>query len=146
MNMIVRRDPWNMLDQWHKELDNIFDTMPRGDDTSRIEGSDWTPAVDIKEEADRYLLHADIPGVKADDIEVSMDKGVLTIKGERKHESTESKEGYKRVERTHGVFMRRFALPDGVDGEQITASSKEGVLEVVIPKSEPEQPRRIEVR
>lgn len=146
MNMIVRRDPWSMLDQWHKELDNIFDTRPRGDDTSRIEGSDWTPAVDIKEEADRYLLHADIPGVKADDIEVSMDKGVLTIKGERKHESTESKEGYKRVERTHGVFMRRFALPDGVDGEQITASSKEGVLEVVIPKSEPEQPRRIEVR
>jgi HSP20 family protein len=92
------------------------------------------------------LLHADIPGVKADDIEVSMDKGVLTIKGERKHESTESKEGYKRVERSHGVFMRRFALPDGVDGEQITASSKEGVLEVVIPKSDPEKPRRIEVR
>ena len=144
MNMIVRRDPWNLLDQWHKELDNMFDR--RSDDTSRIEGSDWTPAVDIKEEADRYLLHADIPGVKADDIEVSMDKGVLTIKGERKHESTESKEGYKRVERTHGVFMRRFALPDGVDGEQITASSKEGVLEVVIPKSEPEKPRRIEVR
>jgi HSP20 family protein len=118
----------------------------RSDDTSRIEGSDWTPAVDIKEEADRYLLHADIPGVKADDIEVSMDKGVLTIKGERKHESTESKEGYKRVERSHGVFMRRFSLPDGVDGENISASSKDGVLEVVIPKSEPEKPRRIEVK
>ncbi len=144
MNMIVRRDPWNLLDQWHKELDNMFDR--RSDDTSRIEGSDWTPAVDIKEEADRYLLHADIPGVKADDIEVSMDKGVLTIKGERKHESTESKEGYKRVERTHGVFMRRFSLPDGVDGENISASSKDGVLEVVIPKSEPEKPRRIEVK
>jgi len=144
MNMIVRRDPWNLLDQWHKELDNMFDR--RSDDTSRIEGSDWTPAVDIKEEADRYLLHADIPGVKADDIEVSMDKGVLTIKGERKHESTESKEGYKRVERSHGVFMRRFSLPDGVDGENISASSKDGVLEVVIPKSEPEKPRRIEVK
>jgi HSP20 family protein len=142
--MIVRRDPWNLLDQWHKELDNMFDR--RSDDTSRIEGSDWTPAVDIKEEADRYLLHADIPGVKADDIEVSMDKGVLTIKGERKHESTESKEGYKRVERSHGVFMRRFSLPDGVDGENISASSKDGVLEVVIPKSEPEKPRRIEVK
>lgn len=146
MNMIVRRDPWNMLDQWHKELDNMFDLNRRGDDTSRVEGSDWTPAVDIKEEADRYLLHADIPGVKADDIEVSMDKGVLTIKGERKHESTESKEGFKRVERSHGVFMRRFSLPDGVDGENISASSKDGVLEVVIPKSEPEKPRRIEVK
>lgn len=146
MNMIVRRDPWNMLDQWHKELDNMFDLNRRGDDTSRVEGSDWTPAVDIKEQADRYLLHADIPGVKADDIEVSMDKGVLTIKGERKHESTESKEGFKRVERSHGVFMRRFSLPDGVDGENISASSKDGVLEVVIPKSEPEKPRRIEVK
>ncbi|MEJ2328250.1 MAG: Hsp20/alpha crystallin family protein [Chromatiales bacterium] len=146
MNMIVRRDPWSLLDQWHKELDNMFDPNRRADDTSRIEGSDWTPAVDIKEEGDRYLLHADIPGVKADDIEVSMDKGVLTIKGERKHESTESKEGYKRVERSHGVFMRRFSLPDGVDGENISASSKDGVLEVVIPKSEPEKPRRIEVK
>jgi HSP20 family protein len=135
-----------MLDQWHKELDNMFDLNRRGDDTSRVEGSDWTPAVDIKEEADRYLLHADIPGVKAADIEVSMDKGVLTIKGERKHESTESKEGFKRVERSHGVFMRRFSLPDGVDGENISASSKDGVLEVVIPKSEPEKPRRIEVK
>ena len=146
MNMIVRRDPWSLLDQWHKELDNMFDVNRRGDDTSRIEGSDWTPAVDIKEEDGRYLLHADIPGVKAEDIEVSMDKGVLTIKGERTHESTESKEGYKRVERTHGVFMRRFSLPDGVDGENISASSKDGVLEVVIPKSEPEKPRRIEVK
>ena len=146
MNMIVRRDPWSLLDQWHKELDNMFDPSRRADDTSRIEGSDWAPEVDIKEEADRYLLHADIPGVQADDIEVSMDKGVLTIKGERKHESTESKEGYKRVERSHGVFMRRFSLPDGVDGENISASSKDGVLEVVIPKSEPEKPRRIEVK
>ena len=56
MNMIVRRDPWSLLDQWHKELDNMFDPNRRADDTSRIEGSDWTPAVDIKEEGDRYLL------------------------------------------------------------------------------------------
>lgn len=146
MNMIVRRDPWSLLDQWHKELDNVFSNRTASDDTSRVEGSDWTPAVDIKEEPDRFLLHADIPGVKADDIEVSMDKGILTIKGERKHESTESKEGFKRVERSHGVFMRRFALPDGVDGENITASSNDGVLEVVLPKSEPEKPRRISVQ
>ena len=142
---IIRRDPWSLLDQWQKELDNALNVPSGRDDTSRVEGSDWTPAVDIKEEDNRYLLHADIPGVKADDIEVSMDKGVLTIKGERKHESTESKEGYKRVERSHGVFIRRFALPDSVDGENISASSKDGVLEVVLPKSEPEQPRRITV-
>lgn len=116
------------------------------DDTSRVEGSDWTPTVDIKEEDDRFVLHADIPGVSADDIEVSMEKGVLTVKGERKHESTESSEGYKRLERSHGVFIRRFALPDSVDAESIGASSKDGVLEVVLPKQQPQQPRRIDVR
>ena len=141
---LTRYEPWNLLDQMRREMDRAFDS--RADEGSSVATSDWVPAVDIKEEGDRYLLHADIPGVKADDIEVSMDKGVLTIKGERKHESTESKEGYKRVERSHGVFMRRFSLPDGVDGENISASSKDGVLEVVIPKSEPEKPRRIEVK
>jgi HSP20 family protein len=141
--MIVR-DPWSLFDQWQKDLGAL---QPRGrsDDTSRVEGSDWTPAVDIKEEDNQYLIHADIPGVKAGDIEVSMEKGVLTIKGERKHESTESSDGYKRVERSHGVFMRRFSLPDSVDAENISASSQDGVLEVVIPKAEPEQPRRIQV-
>ena len=142
MNMISR-DPWSLLDQWHRELSQM--PAVRSDDTSRVEGSDWTPAVDIKEEDGKFILHADIPGVSADEIEVSMEQNVLTIKGERKHESTESSEGFKRVERSHGVFMRRFALPESVNAEQISASSKDGVLEVVIPKQEPQQPRRITV-
>jgi HSP20 family protein len=144
MNMIVK-SPWSMLDQWHDEMGRLLN-MPSGrDDTSMVEGSDWSPAVDIKEEEQRYLIHADIPGVKSDEIEVSMEQGVLTIKGERRHESTESSKGYKRLERSHGVFIRRFSLPDSVDANNITASSKDGVLEVILPKTAPEQPRRIEV-
>lgn len=142
MNMITR-DPWSLLDQWQRELSQLPAT--RRDDTSRVEGSDWTPAVDIKEEDDKFVIHADIPGVSADEIEVSMDQNVLSIKGVRKHESTESTEGFKRIERSHGVFIRRFALPESVDAEHISASSKDGVLEVVIPKQEPQQPRRITV-
>ena len=144
MNMLVR-NPWNLLDQWHNEMGQLLNTPAGRDDTSLVEGSDWAPAVDIKEEEERFLIHADIPGVSADDIEVSMDEGVLTIKGERKHESTESGKDYKRLERSHGVFIRRFSLPDTVNADNISASSQDGVLEIVLPKSAPQMPRRIEV-
>jgi HSP20 family protein len=94
--------------------------MPSGrDDTSMVEGSEWSPAVDIKEEEGRYLIHADIPGVKADEIEVSMEQGVLTIKGERQSENIEEKENYRRVERQSGQFYRRFNLPDSADADKI---------------------------
>jgi HSP20 family protein len=116
------------------------------DDETRVVGSTWSPAVDIKEEADRYVLHADIPGVKPEEIEISMDKGVLTIRGERKHSTEESSEGFHRVERQQGMFMRRFALPNSVDPDGIQATSKDGVLELVLPKTGETRPRRIEVR
>jgi len=146
MSLIVR-DPWQMLDQWRREMDQALggQALVR-DDATRVVGSDWTPAVDIKEEADRFVLHADIPGVKPEDIEVSMENGVLTIRGERGHESQESAEGYKRLERQHGVFIRRFALPDSVDAERIAATGKDGVLEVVLPKAQKQQARKIEVQ
>ncbi len=146
MSLIVR-DPWQMVDQWRKEMDQALggQALVR-DDATRVVGSDWTPAVDIKEEVDHFVLHADIPGVKPEDIEVSMENGVLTIRGERRHESQESAEGYKRLERQHGVFIRRFALPDSVDAERIAATGKDGVLEVVLPKAQRQQARKIEVQ
>ncbi len=136
MSLIVR-DPWQMLDQWRREMDQALggQALVR-DDATRVVGSDWTPAVDIKEEVDHFVLHADIPGVKPEDIEVSMENGVLTIRGERRHESQESAEGYKRLERQHGVFIRRFALPDSVAADRIAATGKDGVLEVVLPKAQ----------
>lgn len=142
---LMIRDPWQMMNEWRKEMDRALGYPVTRDETT-VEGGEWTPAVDIKEEDDKYVLHADIPGVKPEDIEVSMDNGVLTIKGERKLESEEEKENYKRIERLHGVFYRRFALPDDADPEKIEATGKHGVLEVVIPKMEAQKPRKIEVK
>lgn len=144
MTMIVR-DPWNLLEQWRKEMDQMLNAPAGHDDTTRVVGSDWMPPVDIKEEADRFVLHADVPGVRPEDIDITMENGVLTIRGERRHESTESKEGYKRLERQHGMFIRRFSLPDTVDADGITARGDNGVLEIVLPKTTPAKPRRITV-
>jgi HSP20 family protein len=91
------------------------------------------------------VLHADLPGVKPEEIEVNMEAGVLTIKGEKKTEAKTEKEGYKRVERTYGSFYRRFSLPDSANPEAISAKTKHGVLEIIIPKREAVQPKRINV-
>jgi HSP20 family protein len=108
--------------------------------------SQWAPRVDIKEEPQRFVIQADIPGVDPKDIEIHMDKGILSIKGERKIESSASSDEYSRVERAHGMFYRRFALPDSANPEGITASGKHGVLEISIPKKPETTPRRIEVQ
>jgi HSP20 family protein len=107
--------------------------------------ADWVPVVDIKEEQDKFVLHADLPGVPRDSIDITMEEGVLSIRGERKLEEVDEGSEYKRIERAHGVFYRRFSLPDTADPEGIRARCNEGVLEVVIPKRESLRPRRIEV-
>jgi HSP20 family protein len=98
--------------------------------------NDWAPAVDIKEEDKRFLILADIPGVNPEDIEVEMENGVLSISGQRHAEHEEEKEGYKRIERSYGSFVRRFSLPDTADPESIKAKSKNGALEIVVAKRE----------
>ncbi len=142
---IIRYEPWGLLNQLHGEFDRFLDTRLRDDDTGVAATSDWTPAVDIKEESERFVIHADVPGVDPKDIDVHMENGVLTIKGNREGEHKEEREGYKRVERVHGSFFRRFSLPDTADADKISAVAKNGVLEVVIPKQEIVQPRKITV-
>lgn len=144
---VVRYEPWNLLNQLHTEIDHLFTPQRRrpGEQKPLIATSDWTPAVDIKEEADRFVITADVPGVDPKDIELHMENGVLTIKGERQSETKEEREGYKRIERVRGSFYRRFSLPDTTNVEAISAKSQHGVLEVVIPKQQKVQPRRIEV-
>ena len=115
-------------------------------DESAVVTSQWVPRVDIKEEDKRFVIFADLPGVDPKDIEIHMDKGILSINGERTLEKTEENPRFSRVERHHGVFYRRFALPDSADPEGINASGKHGVLEIVIPKRPETTPRRIEVR
>jgi len=105
----------------------------------------WIPAVDIQEQPERFILHADLPGVSPEDIDITMENGVLTLRGERKLESHTQREGFRRAERLQGTFYRRFSLPSGADQEHISANYRNGVLEVVIPKAEEVRPRRITV-
>ena len=137
---ITRYEPWSILNQLHRELDRAGNFS-----NGSVATAEWAPAVDIKELDDNFVLHADIPGVKPEEINVTMEDGVLTVKGEKKTEAETEKEGYKRVERTYGSFYRRFSLPDTADAEAISAKSKDGVLEITIPKREAVKPKKINV-
>lgn len=106
----------------------------------------WRPAVDIREEAERFVLHADLPGVEPAAIEISLEDGVLTLRGERHSATEETGDGFRRSERLTGSFQRRFTLPDTADAEGIQARSTHGVLEIVIPKLAKPQARRITVQ
>ena len=129
------------------EMKQVFDRFfGENDGDSNVVTSQWAPRVDIKEEADRFVIFADIPGVEPKDIDIQMDKGMLTIKGERKAENNGETDRYSRVERMHGTFHRRFALPDSANAEGIAASGKNGVLEISIPKKPETTPRRIQVQ
>ncbi len=146
---LTRYEPWDLLNQFQKDINRLYQVQAgeeRDADNSSVVTSSWIPAVDIKEEDKRFVLHADLPGIDPKDIEVTMEKGVLTIKGERVVEKDEEEGGYKRIERARGTFYRRFSLPDSADPEGIKASSKNGVLEVEIPKKEQVQPRKITVQ
>lgn len=147
---IVRYEPWNLFDRFREELNNlgVSDMLRESgeSDNSNIVTSHWRPAVDIREENNRFVIIADLPGVDPKDIEITMEQGVLTLKGERASDKEESHEGYKRVERVRGTFYRRFSLPDTADAERIEAHGKNGVLEIVLPKHEKVQPRKISVK
>ncbi|MDH5370587.1 MAG: Hsp20/alpha crystallin family protein [Gammaproteobacteria bacterium] len=143
---LVRYQPWNSMDQLRREMGRMFEGPSSTEEGSNIATSDWTPAVDIKETEKEFIIHADIPGVEPDKIDVHMEDGMLTIKGERNDETKEEGENYKRVERHRGSFYRRFSLPDTANSEKISAKSKHGVLEITIPKQEKAQARKIEVK
>ncbi len=141
---LIRHNPWSLFDQLQRELNmplTKFDTEESGN----VATANWAPAVDIKEDKEAFTLMADIPGVKPEDIEVNMDNGVLTIKGERKSEKKTEEDNYKRVERQYGVFYRRFTLPETANADKIEARSEDGVLRITIPKQEVAQARRITV-
>jgi len=136
---IVRYEPWTLFGRLQQQLEHAL-----GDaDGATVS---WIPRVDIREEAERFVVAADLPGVEGKDIEITADKGVLTIRGERRSEKKDKGEGYERVERASGAFLRRFTLPESADAEAIKATHVNGVLEVSIPKRPQAQPRRIDVR
>ena len=144
MNM-TRYEPWSLINLLHRDLDQLAERRfgRLGNDENSV--FDWTPAVEIVEEKDRFVLRADLPGVNVEDIDVRMENGVLTIAGERTREAHDENEGVKRFERSIGRFFRRFSLPETADADNITAKNANGILEVSIPKQPEVQARRIAV-
>ena len=145
---MIRYNPWTAQPALQDEIKQVFDKFfgDAENDQSNVVTSQWVPRVDIKEESDRFVIFADIPGVDPQDIEIHMDKGILTIKGERKLETRNEGQRFSRMERAHGLFHRRFALPDSANADGIAASGRNGVLEISIPKRPEQTPRRIQVQ
>ena len=143
---VMRYEPWNLLHRL-QDIDRLVAsrTGVRRAQRQAAPASDWVPAADICEEDTRYVIHADVPGVDPAAIEVSMEDGVLSVKGERGRENGAQRQSVRRTERVSGSFLRRFSLPDGADAEAISATSRHGVLEIVIPKQHRLQPKRIQV-
>jgi HSP20 family protein len=118
--------------------------QPQG--SGRAETTAWAPALDISERKDAYLVTVELPGVEADDLEITMEDGLLTIQGERQFTAESSEEQFHRIERRYGAFRRSITLPAQVQAEQIQASFDNGVLQIVVPKMEEAKPKRIQVR
>lgn len=135
--------PLSLLDELQRDVSTLFNRPALA---TNFGSEEWSPAVDIKETKNDFVIHADLPGVKSEDIEVTAENGVLTIKGQRESEKKEEKDNYKRIERFSGSFMRRFTLPTTADLDHISAKTKNGVLELHVPKTEKSQSKRIEIK
>lgn len=140
---IQKYRPYSLLDELQREMNTLFQ---RPETESSFDSEEWSPAVDISEDEDKFTIHADLPGVKSDEIEITANNGVLTIKGQRDNLKQENKDNYRRIERFSGSFIRRFTLPERADLDNIAANSRNGVLELIIPKTAESRPRRIEVK
>jgi HSP20 family protein len=110
------------------------------------EGGVWYPAVDIEDETDKYVIKAELPGLKQEDIKITLNDGTLTFSGEKKAEHKEKHEGYHCYERYSGKFQRSFTLPTQIKGDKIKANFKNGILEIDVPKSEEVKPKEIEIK
>lgn len=144
---ITRWDPFRELEEMSSRLNRLFRQgaggQPGTDGGEAL--ADWAPAIDIQETDGEYLVHADLPAVKKEDVKVSVQDGILAVEGERKHEKDEKGKRFHRVERSFGRFVRRITLPTDVDQRKVEAEYKDGVLVVHLPKSTTAQPRSIDV-
>jgi HSP20 family protein len=144
-----RWNPWKELEEMEKRLSTVFGparSAAGGDKKEAIAVTEWSPLVDITEDDKEYVVKAEIPEMKKEDIKINVHDDVLTISGERKYEKEEKGKKYHRVERAYGSFMRSFTLPEDADGTKVSAEYKEGVLKVHLPKSEKAKPKAIEVK
>lgn len=129
--------PFSGLSELHNALDRLFDRnfLEWEKDFPAMEMTQWIPKIDLKEKDNQYLIRADVPGVNPKDIDISLENGMLTLKGHKETETKEEKENFLRIERSSGTFYRSLNLPDAGDASKITAKSKNGVLEIIVPKN-----------
>ena len=143
---IMRYDPFRDLRTLQEEVNRLFSTnMSRSFGDEGIGTGAWAPSVDIYENKDQIVLEAELPGMKQEDFDLSIENNVLTLRGERKFEKTDESDNYHRVERSYGAFTRSFTLPQTVSAEGATAEYNNGVLRVTLPKREETKARRIQV-
>jgi HSP20 family protein len=144
---LVRWDPFRELEHMQSRLNRFFSDTPfqrTGDDGMSFSG--WSPAVDLQETDKEYLIKADLPDVKKEDVKVELLDGAVTIEGERQQEKEEKGKKFHKIEREYGKFLRRFALPTEVDASKVQAEFKNGVLNVHLPKSATAKPKAIDVK
>src|SRR5204862_2721056 len=143
---LTRWEPLREMEEFQNRLSTLFRRpQRRGNGREEITLPEWTPLADITEDDKEYLIKAELPEMKKEDVKVTVENGVLTISGERKFEKEEKKKKYHRVERGYGSFVRTFALPEDADAGKIKAEFKHGILEVHLPKNEKAKPKQIEV-
>lgn len=148
MNNLIHSQPRDLLRSFSEQMDRFLNDPFNTTFTAEMPFADnaWLPAVDIKEEDNRFLVRADLPGLESKDIDVSLEDGVLSISGKRESEVKDEKDGYRRVECAYGEFNRQFTLPDTADADKVAAKYDKGVLEISIGKSEARKPKRIAVK
>ena len=149
LNLSPSWDPFREMEEMHKRLSSLLGrSWPtwRSEPEEGLTLAEWMPPVDIEESDKEYLIKAELPGMKKEDVKLKVEGGTLSISGERKSEREEKDKKYHRVERSYGAFSRSFTLPDGTLAENISAEFKDGVLMVHLPKDDKAKPRAIEVK
>ncbi|HSA62484.1 MAG TPA: Hsp20/alpha crystallin family protein [Nitrospiraceae bacterium] len=141
-------NPWKDLEELEKRLSTLWGRPPAKSEGEKetMTVAEWSPLVDISEDEKEYLVKAELPEVKKEDVKLTVQDNVLSITGERKYEKEEKGKKYHRVERAYGSFMRSFTLPEDADATKVAAEYKDGILRVHLPKSEKAKPKSIEVK
>ncbi len=146
-NELMEWKPFREVSRLRREMDRMWDDFFAPARRFLRPGEvEWVPAVDVAEDADKVTIKAEVPGLEAKDLDISLTGDVLTIKGEKKSEREEKKENYHLVERSYGSFSRSLKLPAAVNADKIEASYKQGVLTITCPKKEKVKPKAIEIK
>ncbi|HXX31123.1 MAG TPA: Hsp20/alpha crystallin family protein [Myxococcaceae bacterium] len=144
MATLTRWDPFRELSRLQNDLNRLFDD--RGVTGRGTESFGWAPMVDVFEDAEGLTFKFEVPEVDPKDVQVNLEDGVLTVRGERKLEREDKRDNYHRIERSYGTFARSFTLPANVDPEKVTAETKNGVLRIFVPKRAEAKPKTITIK